>query len=60
MSYILVTRNPRSKRLVIITDDPGTDIPTEFKTHVEAEACAAGQKICTAWGYEVLEVKLEK
>lgn len=55
MSYIIVTRNPRVKKLVIVTD--GDDnVPAEFKTEREAAEAASNTTICKAWGYDILEV----
>ena len=54
MSYILVTRNPRGK-LVIVTD--GEDnVPAEFVDEEEAVDAASDTTICKAWGYMVVEV----
>lgn len=55
MSYILLTRNPRVKKLVIVTD--GDDnVPAEFESWDEARAAADNTTICKAWGYEIIEV----
>ena len=55
MSYIIVSRNPRAKKLVIVTD--GDDnVPAEFKTEGEAIEAAHNTTICKAWGYDVIEI----
>jgi hypothetical protein len=55
MSFILVTRNPRNKKLVIVTD--GDDnVPAEFKSEIEASDAASETTICKAWGYDVIEI----
>lgn len=54
MSYIIVMRNPRNKKLLAIVDrDDNVD---EFATAADAERIAEGAEICRAWGYEILEV----
>jgi hypothetical protein len=55
MSFILTTRNPRSKKLVIISENDDGD-PAEFKTESEALAAAAETTVCKAWGYDVIEI----
>jgi Mg-chelatase subunit ChlD len=54
MSYIVVSRNPRTNKLVIVTD--GDDnVPAEFGTEDEAAEAASNTTICKAWGYDVIE-----
>lgn len=55
MGFILVSRNPRSKRLIVITGEDG-DGPAEFATESEANAVAMAVPVCEAWGYQALEV----
>jgi hypothetical protein len=55
MGYILVTRNPSSKRLVIITSDDDKTI-AEFVTESEANAVAMAIPVCEAWGYQAVEI----
>ena len=55
MGFILVSRNPRTKLLVVITEDDN-DAPAEFETESEANAVAMAVPVCEAWGYQVLEV----
>jgi hypothetical protein len=55
MSYILVTRNPRSKNLVPILADDNETI-AEFDTEGDANAVAMAVPICEAWGYEAVEI----
>lgn len=55
MGFIIVSRNPRTKNLVIVTD--GEDnVPAECKTEEEAIDAAHNTTICKAWGYEIVEV----
>lgn len=58
MSFIVVTRNPHSKRLVIIRagDDDDDNLPAEYKSHLDAEEMARDQVLCRAWGYEIVEI----
>lgn len=55
MTYILVTRNPRSKKLIPILGEDNETI-AEFETESDAAAVAMAVPICEAWGYEALEV----
>lgn len=55
MTYILLSRNPRVNKLVIVTD--GEDnLPAEFESEEEAIDAAHNTTICKAWGYQVVEV----
>jgi Mg-chelatase subunit ChlD len=55
MSYILLTRNPRNSKLVVITD--GEDnVPIEFDTHEEAVDATRDVPVCQAWGFMIAEV----
>jgi hypothetical protein len=53
MSFVILTRNPRTRQLIAIT---GEDEIAEFKTEEEAAEAAANTTICKAWGYDVIEV----
>lgn len=55
MSFVVLTRNPRSKRLVIIVNGDPDDI-AEFKTRAEAEVAARNTTVCKAWGHEIVEI----
>lgn len=55
MTYILVTRNPRSKKLIPILGEDNETI-AEFETEGDAGAVAMAVPICEAWGYQALEV----
>jgi hypothetical protein len=57
MGYILVTRNPRTHKLVIVTGDDDETV-AEFATESEATAVAMAVPVCEAWGYEAVEVNL--
>ena len=62
MSYIIVTRNPRSKQLVVILNgniDDNDAIPEEFETMVDAEKTASDIPMCRAWGFEILRITME-
>lgn len=53
MGYIIYTRNPTSKRLIVITEDDehGNERIAEFDTDELAEDAAQNTTICKAWGY---------
>ncbi len=55
MSYIIVSRNPRNKKLVIITGEDEETV-AEFATESEACAVAMAVPVCEAWGYQAVEV----
>ncbi len=55
MPYILVTRNPRTKKLIPILGEDNETI-AEFETEGDANAVAMAVPVCEAWGYEALEV----
>lgn len=54
MGYLIATRNPRTKKLVIITEGEGDDV-AEFETEEAASDAASNTTICKAWGYELIE-----
>jgi hypothetical protein len=54
MSFIVVTRNPRNKKLIAINDE--ADDVAEFEDSDQAVAAAVNTTACMAWGYEILEV----
>lgn len=58
MAYIITTRNPSNKRLVIITysDTRDNERVAEYKTERAARKVADNQVVCKAWGYEIVEV----
>lgn len=55
MTYILIVRNPRSKKLVPVLAEDNETI-AEFETEGDAAAVAMAVPICEAWGYQTLEV----
>lgn len=55
MSYIILTRNPRSKKLIPVVNDDGQTV-AEFKSEAEALDAASDTTVCRAWGYDVIEV----
>lgn len=52
--YIIVTRNPRSGRLIVVSDADGD--PAQFKTEDDAHEAAKHTVITRAWGYKVISV----
>lgn len=56
MSFIIVTRNPRNKKLVVITDGDELDDFAEFGSESDASAVASAIPVCVAWGYDVIEI----
>lgn len=54
-NYILATRNPFTKRLVLVTEDDGENV-AEFESEQEAMDAADNTTICKAWGYELVEI----
>jgi len=57
MGWIIVTRNPRSQKLVVIHNDNYDDV-LEFGTESEANAVAMTIPVCEAWGFEAIEIPL--
>jgi hypothetical protein len=53
-SYIIAIRNPRTNKLVLVTNDDET--VCEFESERDAMIAADNTSICKAWGYEVIEV----
>ncbi len=56
MSYIITTRNPATRKLVIICDLDNADQPAEYESIKAAAAVAADIPICKAWGFDVIEI----
>lgn len=54
-SYILLVRNPQTKKLIPITTDDGETI-AEFDSEHSAFDAADNTTVCKVWGYEVVEV----
>jgi len=54
VSYIIVTRNPRSKKLIVIVDDDGG--PCEYPTEQTALYDARRINMCKAWGAEIVPI----
>mgnify|MGYP001603282113 CR=1 FL=1 len=54
-TYIIVCRNPASKRLMVISDDDENS-PAEFETEDEAYEATKNITICRAWGAEIVPV----
>lgn len=55
MGFILVTRNPSTKSLVVITEE-NSEAPAEFETESDANAVAMAVPVCEAWGFQAIEV----
>lgn len=55
MGYIVLTRNPSTKKLIVIMNDDHEEI-AEFPTENEAIDAVVRSKLCSAWDYEVVEV----
>lgn len=58
MGYIIVTRNPRTKHVIAITEatTEHDEHVSEFDTEQAAGDEAAKIPACRAWGYQVLEI----
>jgi len=54
ISYLIVCRNPKSKKLVIISDG---DDPHEYESEDAAYSAAQDIAICRAWGAEIVPVE---
>jgi hypothetical protein len=54
MTFIIVTRNPSTQKLITIVDNDEGDV-SEFKTEEQANDAASQTTVCKAWGYQVLE-----
>jgi hypothetical protein len=55
MGYIIVSRNPRGKKIIAVTDDDGN--VAEFGSEEDADQAAANTTMCIGWGYEILKVE---
>lgn len=56
MGFIIVARNPRNRKLIVVTEGAEHDAVTELSTEGEAHKVAKYVVVCKAWGYQVLEV----
>lgn len=59
MSYIVLLRNPLSRKLLVLED--ATDercAVMEFSSEVGAHSVAQRNAACKAWGYEVINVSV--
>jgi len=58
VSYIIVCRNPATKKLVMVTDNSDDDPtqPAEFETEEKAYDAAQAIACCRAWGAEIVPV----
>lgn len=58
-TWIVATRNPRTRRIVIMHEgkrDDDFDEIAEYPTEEAARQAAERTTVCRAWGYETLEV----
>lgn len=55
MGFIIVTRNPGNKKLVVIAANDQDDV-AEFETESEATKAADETTVCRAWGYQLVGV----
>lgn len=55
MGWIIVTRNPRTRKLIVVTEDDCETV-AEFATEAAASDAAIGVPVCRAWNYEAIEV----
>lgn len=60
MTYIIVTRNPNSKCIQVVTrlcGDDAEDPPiAEYKTFDEAMGVANNIPSCVAWDFDIVEI----
>jgi hypothetical protein len=56
MSYIIVVRNPRTKKLAAICDDEDGHRIAEYPSQEDAHAATNDITVCKAWSYALLEV----
>jgi uncharacterized protein GlcG (DUF336 family) len=54
MSFILISRNRTTNRLIAIVEDDGKI--AEFETREDAEESARETTVCKAWGHQVVEI----
>jgi hypothetical protein len=54
MTFIITTRNPRTRKLVVVMDDD--DEVAEYETEEKAAEVARRVPVCEAWGFEIIEV----
>lgn len=62
MGYIIIGRNPNSKRLIVVEKEdaarPDVQEIAEYDTEGEAEKVAQRMPIFKVWPYQVVEVEL--
>lgn len=56
MGWIIATRNPTNRKLVIIHDGNEPDEIAEFETEGDAHMAAAEIPMCRAWDWTIVEV----
>ncbi len=55
VKFIILSRNPRSGKLLAVVDGDDPAIVAEYDTHSEALEAADNTTMCKAWGFEVVE-----
>lgn len=56
MTYIIVVRNPRTKRLRAILKEADGGVIAEFDTLELAREVARTHPLCRRWGFGVVEI----
>lgn len=57
MTYIIVYRNPHSKKLHIIVEDEDDALMAEFDSEDEAVVQAERMSVCRTYGYQVVPIQ---
>ena len=55
MTYIILTRDPRTKKLLAI-DNPDQETVAEFPSEEMARDAAGTVPICRAWGFRIIDL----
>lgn len=58
MGFVIITRNPRSKKALAITEGTNEfdEHMSEFETEDKAIEAAESTTACRAWGYQIVEI----
>lgn len=54
-TFILIARNPKTKRLVVVDDG---DYPVEYESEESAIEATRHRPICRVWGAQVVPVEM--
>lgn len=57
MSYIIIIKNPRTKKHLVIREDEESDYVMEYETEDEALDATRKMPICNAWSYDIIEIE---